>query len=235
MQLFTDQWSTYRNVVDHDLMEHRALRGAIERVLNRFVAAQAGSISMADLGCGDLGLLPDLVLNWPLKHFLGVDLSAPALQIAAGQLADAGFECEWRQQDLLDWARHDAGSESRVNLLHSAFAIHHLDDQVKAEFLCSAVAHMAPGGIFLWADVFREPGETRADYLARYLERIDTTWTPLSVDEREYVKAHMSEFDFPADRAEIANVARDAGWQWQWVWKGRRQAEALALLRPRQR
>ncbi len=233
MELFTDQWSTYRSVVDHDLMEHRALRGAFERVLDQFVAAQAESISMTDLGCGDLGLLPDLFLKLPLKRFLGVDLSMPALQIAAGKLADAGFVCEWRQQDLLDWARHDAGIGPGVNLLHSAFAIHHLDDALKAEFLCSAITHMAPDGIFLWADVFREPGETRADYLARYLERIDTTWTGLSIDEREYVKAHMSEFDLPADRAEIAKVAEDAGWQWQWLWKGQHQAEALAILRPR--
>jgi hypothetical protein len=43
----------------------------------------------------------------------------------------------------------------------------------------------------------------------------------------------MSEFDLPADRAEIAKVAEDAGWQWQWLWKGQHQAEALAILRPR--
>jgi 2-polyprenyl-3-methyl-5-hydroxy-6-metoxy-1,4-benzoquinol methylase len=234
MELFADQWSTYRSVVDNDLMEHAALQAALEQVLHQFVANRTRAITMTDLGCGDLGLLGDLLWKLPLTRFLGVDLSQPALQIAAAKLEDAPFACEWRQQDLLDWARQDADREPRVDVLYSAFAIHHLDDGQKAAFLREARAHLAPGGIFLWADVFREPGESRSDYLARFLARIDAGWTALGATERQYVKSHVSEFDFPADRAAIGRLAAEAGWSWQWLWRGRHQAEALALLSPRQ-
>jgi 2-polyprenyl-3-methyl-5-hydroxy-6-metoxy-1,4-benzoquinol methylase len=234
VELFSERWSTYRRVVDNDLMEHAALQAALEQALQGFVAGRAGPMTMADLGCGDLGLLGELLWKLPLARFVGVDLSQPALQIAAGRLQGAPFACEWRQEDLLDWALRGVGGEPRVDVLYSAFAIHHLDDGQKAAFLHAARAHLSPGGLFLWADVFREPGESREDYLARFLARVDAHWSALGAEEREHMKSHVSEFDFPVDRAAVGGLASRAGWHCEWLWRGQHQAEALALLRPLQ-
>lgn len=68
MDFFDRQWSTYRAVVDHDLMQHRALTAALGPVT---------------------------------------------------------YPCQWREQDLLTWTEAEPGPEP-VDLLHSAFAIHHL-------------------------------------------------------------------------------------------------------------
>lgn len=69
MDLFNRQWSTYRQIVDHNLMEHRALSAELAKALNSYlqqrqVKAEAGgnngnpNLAMVDLGCGDLAPWP---------------------------------------------------------------------------------------------------------------------------------------------------------------------------------
>jgi SAM-dependent methyltransferase len=178
MDFFDRQWSTYRAVVDHDLMQHRALTAALGQALETWVAARpAGSAPprMVDLGCGDLAVMAPLLRHLPLGSYLGVDLSAPVLPRATAALGPVPYPCRWRKQDLLAWAEAEPGPEP-VDLLHSAFAIHHLSDDDKARFLRLSRRHLAPQGLFLWVDVFRPPGEDRQSYVARYVGRIRSGW-----------------------------------------------------------
>jgi len=234
MDFFDRQWSTYRRVVDHDLMEHRALTAATAGAINDWLAARpagAPTAHMVDLGCGDLGLLAPVLRHLPLGSYLGLDLSDPVLPRAAAALGPVSYPCQWRQQDLLAWAEAEPEPEP-VDLLHSAFALHHLSDDDKARFLELCRRHLSPDGLLLWADVFREPGEAREAYVARYVERIRSGWTPLEPEQRQQVIDHLSQFDNPADRDVIQHTAEACGWRWQWLWRGRHRAEALAALTP---
>lgn len=234
MDLFDRQWVTYRTVVDHDLMEHRQLTGAINAAIHAWLAgrdAGAERPRMVDLGCGDLGVLAPMLRNLPLGCYAGLDLCAEVLPKAKATLGPVAFACQWQTQDLMDWAAAEPGPE-QVHLLHSSFAVHHLSDGDKLRFLQLAHRQLAPDGMFLWADVFREPGETREDYLERYVERIHTTWTPLDSDQKQQVIDHITTSDFPADREAIAHQAAASGWRWEWIWQGAHRAEALALLTP---
>jgi SAM-dependent methyltransferase len=233
MDLFDRQWSTYRAVVDHDLMQHRALTAALTQAVEAWLAARPAGAPlprMVDLGCGDLAVMAPLLRRLPLGSYLGLDLSAAVLPRAAAALGPVAYPCRWREQDLLAWAEGEP-ADGPVDLLHSAFAIHHLADGDKARFLQRCRRRLAPGGLLLWADVFREPGENRAAYLARYSERV-RGWSPLEPEQQEAVIAHLSQFDVPADREAIVREAEAAGWHWRWVWQGSHRAEALALLTP---
>jgi SAM-dependent methyltransferase len=234
MDFFDRQWSTYRRVVDHDLMEHRALTAATARAINDWLAARpagAPSARMVDLGCGYLGLLAPVLRHLPLGSYLGLDLSAPVLPRAAAALGPVSYPCQWREQDLLAWAEAEPEPEP-VDLLHSAFALHHLSDDDKARFLELCRRHLSPDGLLLWADVFREPGEAREAYVARYVERIRRGWNPFEPEQRQQVIDHLSQFDNPADRDVIQRSAEACGWRWHWLWQGAHHAEALALLTP---
>jgi SAM-dependent methyltransferase len=194
---------------------------------------------MVDLGCGDLGVLAPLLRRLPLGSYLGLDLSAPVLPRAAAALGPVPYPAAWRIGDLLAWAEaepsgvpaHGRGEPS-VDLLHSAFAVHHLTDDDKARFLRLCRRRLAPGGILLWADVFRESGESREDYVARYVQRIRNGWDALQPEQRQQVIDHLSQFDIPADRDAIQRTAEVNGWRWQWLWQGTHRAEALAMLTP---
>ncbi len=234
MDFFDRQWSTYRAVVDHDLMQHRALTAALGEALEAWLAARpAGSAPprMVDLGCGDLAVMAPLLRRLPLGSYLGVDLSAPVLPRAAAALGPVPYPCQWLDQDLLAWAEAEPGPEP-VDLLHSAFAIHHLSDDDKARFLRLCRRHLAPNGLFLWADVFRPPGEDRPAYVARYVDRIRRDWAVLAPEQQQPVIDHLSQFDFPPDRDAIRRTAEACGWTWQWLWQGDHRAEALAALTP---
>ncbi|MEB3330975.1 MAG: class I SAM-dependent methyltransferase [Synechococcaceae cyanobacterium] len=244
LELFDRRWTTYRRVLNHDLMEHQAVSQASEAAIRAWLAerpASAPAPRMVDLGCGDLALLVPLLRQLPLADYVGLDLSASVLERAAAALGPVAYPCRWIEGDLLDWACEDpaagggAPESDRVDLIHTAFAVHHLDDAGKQAFLRGCLARLAPDGLLLWADVFRPDGEPHSNYIQRYVQRVWQSWHPLNEEERQSVVNHLSDFDLPAEREAIVATARAIGWDWQWLWQGSHDAEAVAALRPQER
>ena len=236
MDLFQHQWATYRAVVEHDLMEHAALSDCVAALLERWLAERAPNQrrpQLVDLGCGDLALLAPLLRRLPLRAYTGLDLTAQVLPLAQQALGEVPYPCAWIEGDLRRWASETAGhGDEPIDILHSAFAIHHLSDSEKQCFLQAAREQIAPGGLFIWVDVFREPGESRDAYLQRYLQRISAGWLQLSPQQRELVSQHLASYDHPAERSAIQATAEAAGWHWRWAWSGAHRAEAMAVLTP---
>lgn len=233
MDFFERQWSSYRAIVEHDLMEHRAVAAATATAIDGWLARRAADApppSMVDLGCGDLALLAPLLRRLPLGRYTGLDLAAVVLPLAQAALGPVPYPTEWVEGDLLAWAQE--GAAETTDLLHSAFAIHHLDDATKSTFLQAARRRISPDGLFIWVDVFRNGDESREAYIDRYISRINAVWPQLSPEQKDHVVSHLSSFDIPADREAIAAAAADAGWHWHWGWQGGHQAEALAVLTP---
>jgi len=231
--LFNQAWATYRTVLEHNLMEHRQVAEAIARELDHWLTrrtARAPAPRLVDLGCGDLALLPPLLRRLPLASYTGLDLAPVVLPLAREALGPVPFATHWLEGDLLSWARHPDGEVT--DILLSSFAIHHLEDGQKALFLEGARQRIDPEGVFLWADVFRQPGEGREASVRRYGERIVGGWQVLDADQQRRTIEHVLTFDHPADRAEIQSVAESTGWQWRWAWQGLHRAEALAVLTP---
>ena len=236
MEFFNQQWASYRAIVEHDLMEHRAVADATADAIEGWLAQHPPSAPvMVDLGCGDLALLGPLLRSLPLTSYTGLDLAGVVLPLAQQALGPVTYSTHWVEGDLLAWATGDAGNSTAtepVDILHSAFAIHHLDQTQKANFLAAARQRISPNGIFVWTDVFREPGESRDAYIERYMRRIRTGWQVLTDEQKDHVINHLSSFDIPADRAEIQATAESCGWQWRWAWDGAHSAEATAVLTP---
>ena len=243
MEFFNQQWASYRAIVEHDLMEHRSVADATGQAIEGWLAerdADAPAPVMVDLGCGDLALIGPLLRSLPLGSYTGLDLAGVVLPLARQALGEVPYPTHWVEGDLLAWAMgtegaadaHGAAHNEPVDILHSAFAIHHLDQPQKEAFLKAARQRINPGGIFVWTDVFREPGEARDAYVERYTRRIRTGWQPLSAEQQDHVINHLSSFDIPADRAVIQAAAEAAGWTWRWAWEGAHSAEATAVLTP---
>ena len=237
MEFFNQQWASYRAIVEHNLMEHRSVADATAQAIEAWLAQrspEAAAPVMMDLGCGDLALLGPLLRSLPLAAYTGLDLAGVVLPLAREALGPVAYPTHWLEGDLLAWATGDGGSDaaSPVDILHSAFAIHHLDQPQKATFLAAARQRIRPNGLFVYTDVFREPGEGREAYIERYVRRIRTGWQVLRAEQRDHVIHHLSSFDIPADRAEIQATAEAVGWHWRWAWDGAHNAEATAVLTP---
>jgi len=214
MDFFSQQWATYRAVVSHDLMEHRAVAQATANALEGWLAQRSASApppEMVDLGCGDLALLAPVLRRLPLGSYTGLDLTAAVLPLAEKALSPMPYPCTWQEGNLLAWSQSEGPP---VAILHSAFAIHHLSDAEKTTFLRGARQRITADGLLLWADVFRKPGEG------------------LTAEQQSQVIDHLSSFDIPAERGAMETLAAAAGWHWRWAWQGQHQAEALAVLTP---
>ena len=240
MDLFDRQWASYRTVVEHDLMEHQAVAAATAATLETWLGARPAGASapqLVDLGCGDLALLGPLLRRLPLASYTGLDLTPAVLPMAEAALGSVPYPTHWQEGDLLAWATAAAPSAgdpstAPVQILHSAFAVHHLSNRQKRKFLAAARRRISSDGLLIWADVFREPGESLAAYRQRYSARIRQGWKPLSGEQQEQVISHLCQCDIPAERGRIEEEAAAAGWTWRWVWRGEHQAEALAVLTP---
>lgn len=231
MELFERQWQTYRSVIDHDWMEHRGVTAASADALRAWCARRLdrhGKVRLVDLGCGDLALMGPVFADLPLGSYAGVDLTEQVLPMAREALGPVHFDTEFHHTDASAFIRGQHG----VDLVHASLVLHHLTDVDKSGFLSELRRAVRPDGAFVWADVFRDPGESRADYVSRYALRIRRDWRALAEEDREAIVAHMSTHDFPADRDAIVSAAGQAGWRWQWLWQGHHRAEAVALLTP---
>jgi ubiquinone/menaquinone biosynthesis C-methylase UbiE len=235
MDFFENQWSTYKTIVQHDFMHHRALLGAVEQVLKHyFDGAPAGHRPhFVDLGCGDADPLAAVLRDLPLGSLLGLDQASSVLPLAAKALGEVPYPCDWIQGELLEWATAATPQTHPVDILYSSFAIHHLDGESQEAFLAGVRKKINPKGIFLWADIFREPGESVDDFRLRYTQRMTDHWgSALQPQQLAHACFHVSHYDLPADRATIGSTARNQGWNLAWIWSGPDQAEALAVLTP---
>jgi cyclopropane fatty-acyl-phospholipid synthase-like methyltransferase len=235
MDFFENQWCTYKTIVQHDFMHHQALVGAVEQVLKHYFdgAPSEHSPHFVDLGCGDADPLVAVLRDLPLGSLLGLDMAATVLPLAAEALGEVAYPCHWIQGDLLDWATAVTPQTNPVDILYSSFAIHHLDGESQEVFLAGARQKINPSGIFLWADIFREPGESVDDFRLRYTQRMTNHWgSALQPQQLAHACFHVSHYDLPADRGAIGTTARKHGWALNWIWNGPDKAEALAVLTP---
>jgi len=242
MDLFDKQWASYRLVVDHNLMQHREVAAASAGALRGWWETRppaAMAPRLVDLGCGDLAGMAAVLRDLPLGSYTGIDLCAAVLPLAEQALGHVPYPTHWQEADLRDWAFSSNGAAGAadtapeaIDILYSAFALHHLDDDAKKAFLQLSRSRLRAQGVFLWADVFREPGESREAYVERYVARIRRHWHPLSPEQQDHLISHLSSCDIPADRDAIRSAAEAAGWQWRWAWNGSHRAEALAVLSP---
>jgi ubiquinone/menaquinone biosynthesis C-methylase UbiE len=231
MDFFAQQWRTYREIVDHDWMEHRGITTAAAEALRSWMEhhpERRGKALLLDLGCGDLALMGPVFGGLQLGSYVGVDLTEQVLPLARVALGRSPFGIAFHHADVSTFT----STQRDVDLVHASLVLHHLNDEDKAVFLADLRRVIRPNGAFVWADVFREPGETRDAYVARYADRIRRDWRAIDSDAREAIVTHMSTFDLPADREAIVATARRAGWDWQWLWRGHHHAEAVALLTP---
>ncbi|MEY3367953.1 MAG: hypothetical protein RI973_1108 [Bacteroidota bacterium] len=205
-QIFRDNWNIYQEIIANNYMYHREIGDYIDQLLARLNIRG----KVLDLGCGDARQLASRLAQHPVQSYTGIDLSGPALAIAAGNLAGAAAAIELQEGPMEVLLKSAAGP---FDLIHSSYAVHHLQDEEKKALLADCRRQLAPSGALLLIDVFREKEQSRGDYIEAYTRWMKTAWSSLSAEAVEAVCTHVRNYDFPASFDDMVGWAAGAGFQ----------------------
>ncbi|MEY3051892.1 MAG: hypothetical protein RLY31_1677 [Bacteroidota bacterium] len=168
----------------------------------------SGGIRCLDMGCGDAFQLSSILPDFHVASYEGWDLSPAAVEWAADRLARTGIPFRFAVGDMEELLRV---ADNPFNLIHSSYAVHHLQDDAKKRLIQSAFDLLLPGGRLILVDIFRTKDQSREAYIDAYLSRMYETWSLLSDPEFEMVRSHVESFDFPARLEDMFGWLRQAG------------------------
>ena len=88
---FQQQWATYRKLITSNDLSHREVGAILNDTLNQ---AFASPFTFLDIACGDASMMKTALGGTKVRHYHGIDLSQPALELAAANLARSPFEVD---------------------------------------------------------------------------------------------------------------------------------------------
>ena len=209
LEQFQTQWATYQKLVDADALAHKEV-GA---VLHGALAAIATPFAFVDIACGDAGQMKAALSGTKAKHYHGIDLSEPALELAAKNLAGVPFEVELDHRDFVTalTKRPEPADAAWCGL-----SIHHLSTEGKRDLL-EAIRGSTSAFLMIYEPT-RLDGESRDDYLARFRRVNRPAWPFLSArgvgadrSSRDHLRLSRDERDVgrARPRGGLRRCARD--------------------------
>lgn len=97
LEMFRQQWQLYRKIIDHDYLGNDGAYVALRRFLEQEVARP---YHFLDLACGDASGITKALTGTAIESYRGVDLSAPALELAKANLAVLPCPVSLEEQDF---------------------------------------------------------------------------------------------------------------------------------------
>ncbi len=202
LEQFQKQWATYQKLVDTDALSHKAV-GAI---LHQNLATLPEPFTLLDIACGDAGQMPAALAGTKVRHYHGLDLSEPALELAAKNLAAEPFEVAL---DCGDFVEAVTKRPEPADAAWCGLSIHHLTTDGKRRLL-EALRGSTNDFVMIYEPTL-DDGETRDEYLARFARVNRPAWPFLSDEEWEQIYHHVSTCDLPETAATWLALGREAG------------------------
>jgi SAM-dependent methyltransferase len=204
MQTFRHQWQVYAKAVEEDYFSHRAVR----EVLHCVLAELERPFRFLDLACGDARTTVAALRGTKVSRYHGIDLSAPALELARQAVAALECPAELEQADFVAALR---SRQTRADVVWIGLSLHHLQTPDKQALMCDARATVGKQGLFLIYEPTCGEGECRAAYLDRFERTCRDAWTALAPDEWRTILEHVRAADLPESRSVWEELGRAAG------------------------
>jgi ubiquinone/menaquinone biosynthesis C-methylase UbiE len=207
VEIFLKSWRVYQDIIKHNYMFHREISNAVSDALEAFKPNQ--KLSILDLGCGDASMILPMLTPSRVNHYVGCDLSQPALDIAHQALETKEIPHQLICDDMLQVATEQ--KDASFDLIFSSYALHHLNAHRKELIIEEISRILVPGGRFVLVDVFREPTEDRPQYMRSYMGKLQETWVRLTPEAKALVIEHATEFDFPEHTEFYRTICKRVG------------------------
>jgi methyltransferase family protein len=202
LEQFQKQWATYQKLVDTDVLSHKE----VGKILHATLKAVAEPFAFVDIACGDAGQMRQALAGTNVSHYHGIDLSQPALELAAKNLAGVSFAVELDHRDFV------TALEKRPEPADAAWcglSIHHLSTDGKLHLL--EAIHGSTNKMLMIYEPTLADGEDREGYLERFRRVNHPAWTFMARDEWEKIDHHVTTCDFPETTATWLDLGRKAG------------------------
>jgi hypothetical protein len=203
LEQFQKQWATYQKVVAADAVSHRAVGRFLHDTL---AGAFAKPFAFLDIACGDAGQMSRALAGTKIRHYHGIDLSEPALELAAKNLADVPFEVELDHRDFVEALTR---RPEPADAAWCGLSIHHLSTDGKRHLLTAI--HDSTSRFLMIYEPTLADGEDREAYLERFRRVNRPAWTFLTPEEWEQIDHHVTTSDLPESAATWLDVGRQAG------------------------
>ncbi|MDH4982762.1 class I SAM-dependent methyltransferase [Hyphomicrobium sp. D-2] len=203
--IFQNQWDVYRKFLQHDYLSNGVACSVLQRFLTKDIARPFHFI---DLACGDASGIAKVLRDAPVESYLGVDLSAPALALAADNLAAVNAPVTLTEADFSTVLQ---GLEQPADIVWISLSLHHLETDGKLEFMRGVKRALAPQGAFLAYEPTCRDGETRPAYLERFDEICRREWTALTAHEYAEAIHHVRTCDLQETATQWLELGREAG------------------------
>jgi SAM-dependent methyltransferase len=205
LEQFQQQWATYRKLVESDCLSHRAVGRLLHDNLDeRFTAP----FTFLDIACGDASTMKSALAGTKVRHYHGIDLSQPALELAAKNLAAAPFAVDLDHRDFVEAMLR---RPEHADAAWCSLSIHHLATDDKLKLMQAIRRATGSRGVFLLYEPTRRDGEDRAAFLERFKRTNEPLWKVLSLAEWEQIWHHVTTSDFPETAPVWCELGRKAG------------------------
>jgi hypothetical protein len=202
LEQFQKQWATYQKLVDHDSLSHKE----VGKLLHEALVGLGRPFAFLDIACGDAGQMRKALAGTKAEHYHGIDLSEPALALAAKNLDGAPFEVELGCRDFVEALTR---RPEPADVAWCGLSIHHLKTEGKRKLL--EAIHGSTSDFLMIYEPTRAAGEDREAYLERFRRVNRPVWTFLSPDEWAQIDHHCTTSDLPETAAVWLDIGREAG------------------------
>jgi len=204
---FQQQWATYRKLVESDDLSHREVGGILKATLNEVFKAP---FTFLDIACGDASVMKAALRGTKVRHYHGIDLSEPALEIAAANLDGMPFAVDLDHRDFVEAMMR---RPEHADAAWCSLSIHHLATDDKLRLMKAIRGAVGGRGIFLLYEPTRRADEDRDAFLVRFKRTNEALWSVLTPAEWNQIWQHVSTCDFPETAAVWCELGREAGFR----------------------
>lgn len=204
-QIFIRNWEIYQKIIQANYMKHKELGQHVQDYLNVFATDKP--IYLLDMGCGDAQQIATQLQSFNIVSYTGYDLSEQAISFAKKNTEKLNTQVSFHTGRMEELIKHDSKT---YNILYSSFAIHHLTDQLKKDFISNCYKRLENEGLFILIDIKRQPGQSTEEYKKSYTNWILNEWPVLNTEEKTAIIDHLNTCDIPVETSTYINYAIEA-------------------------
>lgn len=202
LEQFQKQWATYQKMVDHDSLSHQR----VGLILHEALLPIPEPFDFVDIACGDAGQMKRALHATKVRRYHGIDLSEPALELAAKNLENVPFDVEL---DCRDFVEALTKRPEPAGVAWCSLSIHHLVTAEKRKML-SAIHDSTSDFLMIYEPTLADV-EDRAEYLDRFRRVNKPLWTYYTPEEWQQIFHHVSTCDLPESAADWCTLGLEAG------------------------